>query len=379
MVPAGIKERITVPRLYAQPVSRRFGTQQYDQFLEYLDSPENNCLVRTIGMPEDLLLNADGRTHDGMQYSWSGFKSIATLLCDGVLTTLLDMTGVRQTKRQKGLCDFPAAISLFNALVRLRFERFHSSQMVCSIGNKTIDGIVGQSYQFFSNRRYVELLQAQELPAKFLAAELVGRKMSIWLRDTDPSFDVANRRDKIPHWLGYFGSNSEGAHSSVRLTPALFCPYGTSLADYETCGRRQVHTGSDFDNKLCEMFRQVVLTAPAAGFYIAHAERAAELLGMPKNQKQQDRRIDQLTSRVRRGKLPRAIAREIVMQGLLQGSDKQADVQAGIDTGYRFPARSRFDLVCGAMRCGLKIGPARREAVEQTAYAIFTGSINLEE
>ena len=171
-----------MPRLYTQPTLRRFGTQQYAEFMDFLESPENNCVVQTISTPDDLLLDADGQTKAGFRYSWSGFKSIATLLCDGLITTLLDMTGIRQSKQQKGLCDFPAAVSLFNTLVRLRFERFHSSQMISSIGTKTIDGIVGQSYQFLSNRRYVELLQAQDMPAKFLAAEIVGRKMSLWLR-----------------------------------------------------------------------------------------------------------------------------------------------------------------------------------------------------
>lgn len=379
MALAGIKERISVPRLYTQPITRRFGTEQYPQFIEFLESPQHNCIVRAIGTPEDLLLNADGYTKDGFRYGWTGFKGVTKMLCDGLQTTLLDMTGIRQTKQQHGLCDFPAAVSLFNTLVRLRFERFQSSQMVCSLGDKTIDGIVGQTYQFLTNRRYVELMDGQELPAKFLAAQLVGRRLLIWYREQEPAFVLANRGVLFPQWRGFFGSNSEGANTSVRLTSAVYSQHGTALADYEGNGRRQVHLGSDFDKRVAEMFRHVVKHAPSVEDYTKLTAECGTKLEIPTNQKQQQRRIDQLAARVRRNGIPRAVAHEIVMLGLTQGADANADVLVSPDSNYRFPVRTRYDLACGAMRCGIRIGPARREPVEQIAYAILTGAINLQE
>lgn len=368
-----------MPRLYTQPITRRFGTDQYAQFIEYLESPQHNCIVRAIGSPEELLLNADGYTADGFRYGWAGFKSLTKLLCDGLHAALLDLTGIRQTRGQRGLCDFPAAVSLFNTLVRLRFERLQSSQMVCSLGDKTIDGIVGQSYQFLTNRRYVELMECQEMSAKFLAAQLVGRRLLIWYREPEPSFEVVSRKHNYPQWRGLFGSNSEGANTSVRLTNAVYSQQGTSLADYDGDGRRQIHAGSDFDKRVGDMFRHVVQHVPSAEDYLQLTTKCDELLEIPTNQRQQERRIDHLTARVRRRGIPRSIAREIVMLGLTQGADTMIDVQTGPDTNYRFPTRTRYDLACGAMRCGIRIGPARREAVEQIAYAILTGAISLEE
>jgi hypothetical protein len=369
--------------LFINPGVRRYGLRQQEAFLDYLETPENNCVLRTIDRPEDLMLDATGRTETGYQYTWTGFKALTTLLCDGLQTSLLDLVGYRRTRGHgpAGLCDFTTTVSFFNAVLRLRFSRLQTSQMVCSPGAKTIDGIVSTAYQFLSNRRYVAMLDEKfkNHTVKFLAAAVSGRKLAVWYRDESHGFTVTCRGQSQPWFLGFFGNNSEGTHASVRFAPAVFSGFGVGIGSYETHGRRQVHTGADLEGRLAEMFTQVIANAPTAETYAAQTAAAGStLLRVAGNEHVRARRIETLVRRLRRPGVPRAIAREAVMLGLQEGSDREPDLRVQQEGGSRFPERTVYDLACGAMRCGLRLG-ARREAVEQLAYAILTGSLNLQE
>lgn len=373
-----------MPRLAVMPTVRRFGLRQHDQFLDHLESPENNCILRTIEHPEDLMLDATGRTANGYQYTWTGLKALTTLLCDGIQMALLDIVGFRQTRGNvpEGMCDFTTAVSFFNAVLRLRFARLQTSQMVCSPGAKTIDGIVSNSYQFLANRRYVEMVtdRLKDHSAKFLAAAVTGRKLAIWFRDDAPTITVMNRRTPCEHWLGFYGNNSEGTHASVRFAPAIFAICGTAIGSYDTHGRRQVHTGNDLEGRLVAMFDFVITNAPTAELYTPQLQAATTtLLRVTGNDAVRTRRINYLVRRLRRPGVPGGIARDIVMRGLREGSDRDLDLQVHQENGYRFPERTAYDLASGAMRIGATIGPGRREAIEQLAHAILTGSLNLQE
>ena len=67
------------------------------------------------------------------------------------------------------------------------------------------------------------------------------------------------------------------------------------------------------------------------------------------------------------------------MRGLREGADRDLDLQVHQENGHRFPERTVYVLASGAMRIGATIGPGRREAIEQLAHAILTGSLNLQE
>jgi len=369
---AGGNEAVAVPRLYVQPTTRRFGQRDADELREYLSSSANTCLLRTVAHPDDLLLDATGQTAVGYRYSWSGFKAVTANLCDGLQTVLLDLTGERN-RGDNPPCDFGTAVSVFNAAVRLRFSRFQSMQIVCTPGSRTIDGLVSETYQFVSNRRFLELMTEaiRTTPSQFLAAMVQGRRMMLWFRELSPAFTYYYGNRTYPHWLGFYGGNSEGTHTSMRFAPAVFSQFGTAVGSM--VGRRQIHVGADLEPRLKTMFQQVIDDAPDAAYYADMEENLSRSLGVPTNENARASRIVSLARSLVRPGVPQAIAQEIVNTALSLGADQILDMQVHQETGYRYGERTAYDLVCGAMRCGVQIGIARRESVEQTAYAVLTG------
>jgi hypothetical protein len=371
----------TAGGLYTEPVVRFFQHHEADAFDKALHAVDRATSVVNVSDINELLLSPTGQTLVGnRRYTAEGFMHIARTLSSGLWTLLVDISGGRRRPLvDPDSYDAVAAINIFNATLRLRFSQLDGKRLILT--PQRIEGL-GPSYCYMDNRTLFqaaqETIELSPVPTLFLGASLIGRRMNIWYRSREPMFSVPVGGKRRHFWTGYYIANGEVTGVSLRGAEAIYNSFGNCLGSLTEQGQRVIHAGTTFTQRVERMLSRLISREPDVERlrerFVQLAATSLNLVGSEEVRQQREARILQILGR---RSLPRSIAGDVLSNAICVGSDTTLRPSHVMLTAETAAARTAYDLFCGLVRVGKKVGLDRREKLEQIAYELLLGKLKL--
>lgn len=368
--------------LYTKPPYHAFRAQQMAQLEKLLTESERSTTLHPLADTQDLQLSEDGRTRRGnYRYTSHAFQQLTQLLCPGLSKMLPDLSGtIRRGELPSHLYFKGVAQRIFNQVVDLRFPMLAQYRVIRDEHSRLIEGFVGVKHRPLENidsfRQMRDAIESTAPNAKFHAAVLSGRRLTLWFRNERADFQVTVGTKVTPMHAGYYFSNGEATGSSVRGAFALYTPYGVCLRPFKK-NERVTHIGRDFSRRLNKMFRLVLSDATPLAELQAICQATLPIsLGYAD--------LDAKAAKERDHKLVRSLGELGIPQRIAVGALTDA-LQAGAEATQLQPyqlsiglaSRTIFDLFASLLRLARRLPVNRREKVEQAAYLTLTGKLQL--
>lgn len=198
----------------AEPLCIKFsGSEELE---DYLDSARATRPL-LIRRPEDVLLSLDGLIQQRYRLTPWGLWGLCRRLSPNLNSVISDLLGTdnKRPAFRNIKPDNRSAVSVLNTIIRSRFSQvLEGSRLIVDPVRRTIDGIVGRRYLYFSN------LQLYRSSSKFAAnnggslisASLFGRRLLLRYSSSDVCLEALGK----PYCTGWAFSNSETGQSAMK-------------------------------------------------------------------------------------------------------------------------------------------------------------------
>ncbi len=347
----------------------KYSVLEYKDLEEDLKQVDAATVVSPVLSPEsDIFLQPDGKTKNGYMFSEGAFSSLCAITSPGLVSLVPALSGQWRTIGEDPREFSPElAISTFNKVIKLRFNRLAGIQMVKNTKKKTIDGVVGTKYRYLSNGDFLQRVTdtVKRNQTTFKVAYVYGRELVIRFIHETQSYSFGGEQ----HSYGFHFANSEIGGAAVRAAFLLF------RGDSEDCAlgpfRGSVgHHGKEFERKLHGLLDSVLKKAPKH----IDEERLSQSLRLGGQDHQE--RCKHLSTTLRNRDLPLQFTKRVVSATTSLGSDDDslADI-IDIDRSKIIQERTLYDLYVSLIREAQQLPIWSRENAEQTAYQLLTGKI----
>jgi len=369
--------------LYVQPGVVQYGRGQADELAELLKQMDMVTTVHPLCDFDELQLGPDGRTlRGGYRFTSYAFFQTAQFIAPGLSKLMPEISGsIQLPDDREELVDGVLSTDLWNKLVDLRFPLFRQTRIIRNEDERTIEGLLGSKAQYLGNHdlytQAVEAMETHQPNVSMYAAQLVGRRMSVWFRAATTMFSALVDGKQWPVYHGYYFTNGEATGTSVRGSLAVYTPKGMCLGPYKPYGGRVTHTGKDFYQKLGQMFAKVCSAdIPDAqlleGLYTMVRQELGYSIEMNRAQRKDQTQL--LIHSLSLLGVPKNLAADVVESGLAIGRDLGKENYRPMEQVNRlYSSRTLLDLFIPLLNMSRRVDLSRREKMEQAAFAMMTG------
>lgn len=378
--PANDSPLAVTPKRYAFNVSRSPDAES--KLVGCLQRYSNVSPVVIRRLP-DVLLNETGLIRNKFRLTTTGLSQLCSALSPGLGLLVADLAGLRGSSSSRK----DKAIAVLNTVIATRFDSLRGSGLVIDQRNQTVDGLVGQRYEFFSNRELLERCQQfiselQSPDLAFYEAIVSDRRLLLRYMPRKPTFMLATPGDKPePYFVGWSFSNSELGSSAVRASLSLLRGWSRSIASTPLCSVKHVRGdsfGKKFDRMLDDLQRKTTEELKARNYPELFARLQTQPLLLGGSPVAHAKQVEKLASKLRRVVFKR-VASKIVFRAITHGSYR-ADYLASAEAPYDMlsPADARivsgrvyYDYFNAITFVARSLQLAEQEAVEQFAYRML--------
>jgi len=369
-----------------EPPSAHFRHDQEDQLKKTLEDLDRQLILSPINLPQDVALDAEARIGSGtVKYKLTrwGLFQLCKLICPGMYSFITELSGAHRTKESpRDEYSFDDSLEILNRVIKRRFRSKVLNKLVLlNAQHQTVDGFVSSSYRWLSNHelytRTKAAMQSVDGSVVFSEADLTGRWLLLRYVNTVPLVILKNGdgiEDRF--FTGYHFSNNEVGKASVKAAVMLYRKFSKSAAISQITAKDSHvrHVGFKFDARLDQLVKNMLTKQHDPIFYTASIRTMESIsLGLgSRSAKIEERRIDDIASKLTRRGVPAALARHIIGSMRMQGSYDEEPIEPSI---FRPVERTVFDLYNALGRCAAFLPINHRERVEQTAYAILMGKV----
>jgi hypothetical protein len=244
-------------------------------------------------------------------------------------------------------------------------------QLIRSVDNKAIVGIVGRGYCYVPNHLLIEmattLLCDGDIPMEFVQAQLSGRRLGALFSQTDAALTLDSGQ---AFRVGCYIGNSEAGECSVRVAPVLHLA-GTT---YRCLGKPTLvsHVGRKLQERLMGAFAKSLdsIAALSQSFEQASSRLMLPLLLLDANNAiRASYRKNLVAGLVNRG-VPSKIAEENIRWTIFAGGT--TDVFPRRVQSEHIRTRTVYDIFIRLLSQAEGRHPRIREALEHAAYLLLT-------
>lgn len=373
--------------LWIEQPSLHFKHDQEDQLKKTLDL-DRHLILSPINLPQDVVLDVEANV--GMTFGsgakkykltrWAFFQ-LCQLVCPSLYGFITDLAGVHRDKdSQREDYSFSEALEILNRTIRRRFHnRIRGKVALIDMARNTIDGFVSASYKWLPNYELYDRTNAamdQAKDAAFLEAILVGRWMLIRYVEKKPFLSFEHDGIDERFFSGFHFSNNEVGRASVKAATMLYRKFSKSASISPISGRDEHvrHAGMKFEVRFEQLVRSLFSKSFEAAKCLANIGMLQDIhLGLGnKSARHEEKRLDDIASRLVRKGVPLTIAKSVVANMARQGSYDEQPVEPIL---YRPKERTAYDLYNALGRCAVTLPINHRERAEQTAHAILLGKV----
>lgn len=354
-----------------------FAAQHEAQCHEFLVQRAANTEIVPIVDESQLMLAADGRIAEtNYKFNVLGFSAVCAAMAPGLSNLFQDLSGALRRKISDGLFyNLPAAVSVYNTTLRLRFEMLKERSLLIDHGERAICGFLGLDHKLLTNDVFFSVIQ-EELPARqasavFYRAEIAGREVKIYYIDNDSRSQSIHPNPAYKFARGWYFVNREDAGHAIRAVPCIFNKFGVALSGSNKKNRLS-HIGSDLVGRTTSLVAQ----AAAADLDMTVLRKNVRTLCMRSlefSEKKEEmaaataRLINMLQSRG----IARQDAKSIVQTAATAGADLEPADPLDLYTNKILRSRNMFDLFCAALRFSRGQPTIARERIQFAAMRLL--------
>jgi len=362
-------------KMLAIPERHEFHAGQFDEFIALMRDVDQHTVRMTIGAASDIELDEGGRLKNGgFALAPLAIQQICKQVSKGLWSLVADIAGVNRSSRAyDSVVSIPLATRIINDCVALRFraaDGICGRDMLQDHTTRVVEGVVGPRYQLLPNHQLLEavreLMDSHEMPMKFHAGLLAGRRMAASFLTEEPLVDIDG-----PVFGGAYFSNSEAGECGVR--GATILQFGQTMRCMNRL-RHIAHSGRDFLKRLSTMLGSVMgsweQTVRVASQASSVMERELNLL----TSEEQLNRAKRIKMQAKLADyVDKSLAEDVVRKAIFMGA-------SGTHIPRNVPpkdiaSRRVRDVVIMLMRAADGQYPEIRERLERAAFDILAGKI----
>lgn len=186
--------RRTAPRsrsVFAPVTALSFNAAQKEDCKNFLAQKAGDTECVPIVDEAQLVMSVDGRiAESGYRFNAIGFSAVANALISGLNPVFNDLTGESRHAFKTCLSsgDLAVAVSVYNMILKARFDNLRERTLLVNHREKTIDGFLGLEHRMLDNAAFftmaAEELEARQSDSAFYRAELIGRELRLYFIDS---------------------------------------------------------------------------------------------------------------------------------------------------------------------------------------------------
>lgn len=366
--------------IFAPVLALFFSARQEQECIDFIAKRNENLEVVPISDESQLLLQADGRVAEtGYRFNDISFAAVCNAVSGGLHRLFGEISGESPSKlAYADLWNIPAAVSIYNAALRVRFEILRERSLLLDHGARVIDGFIGLNHKFLDNAQFFSLVRervAAERPlARFQRAELIGRELRLYY--VDPQSKRSDIYSDKNHTFagGWYFCNREDSGNSIRTIPCLYTRFGLALLP-DNKKYRLVHAGADLIGKT----ETSVSKALTYSFDMDALRRrvnylAEQKLGFTDNKADFDIVVKKWATYLLQRGVSRPVSESIAKNAGIVGADLLAKSPLVAFSHEVLTNRSLYDLVCAVCRYARNQPALDRERLQAVAAELLVSS-----
>lgn len=360
--------------VFAPVTALSFSAAQLDDCRAFLARRSEQTELVPISDVDQLLMSGDGRLlESGYRFNYFGFTALSNALVTGLGSAFKELTGeVSRRTRQHQEPDIPAAVSIYNTVVRSQIDSLRERSLMVDHRERVVDGFLGIDYRLLDNSAFLDIVCAEmterQPSAQFYRAELVGRELTLYFIDP-----ASRRNDIIENKEHVFTSgwqfvNGEGVNKAINAACCVFTKFGVALEPKANKRGFLQHSGADIAGRAQVLVsrtveREIDMDALAKGI-----RNLAQInLGFAERTETFQAAIDRWADYLARFRIPMEDSRLIAKNAALSGSDLTPREPADAYNDKTLTARTGYDLMCAILRYSRVVGRIDAARYQQTA------------
>jgi hypothetical protein len=343
--------------VFAPVHTATFNSTQFEACREFLTLRSAETEAIPIVDEQQLLLSADGSVAEtGYRFNAIGFSAVANTLVSGLNSVFNELAGETRYRFAASSAngDLTAAISIYNMVMRARFESLRERTLLINHKDKTIEGFLGLDHRLLDNAVFLNLVSEEaankQTAAEFYRAEIVGRELRIYYADMKTKRNDLYIDPRHTFAGGWYFSNREDTGLAIRAAMCLLTKFGAAL-DYGKKRAHVRHTGSDLVGRAALLISKTLEQNTDMDAVARNLQRLVSTsLGFSPSKTVLDSAMNHWISYLIRFKVPKEEARQICKNAAAVGSDLDARDPVQIYTKEIMASRNLYDLFCSMLR-----------------------------
>lgn len=365
--------------IFAPVAAVFFTSTQMEECRDFLAARSANTECVPIVDERQLLLSGDGRiAENGYRFNPIGFDSLGKALSGGLVSVFNELSGEvsrRVPKSEAQGFDVPAAVSIYNTALRVRFEALRERTLLVNHQERSIDGFLGLDHRLLDNTEFFDVvcraLEDRQPDAQFSRAEVIGRELRMFFIDGNSRGVQVHSDSRHTFAAGWYFSNREDVGQAVRGSTCIYTKFGVA---FEPANARSkvVHAGADMLGRTSVMATRVATqTVDMAKLTQQVRYMLSTSMQFSDNKKNYDAATKQWVTYLCKFKIKADVALAIVKNAALVGSDLHPRDPLEVFTKGVMEGRMLYDLLCAILRYAKNEYATHRDLLQGVAMQLL--------
>lgn len=364
--------------VFAPVVALAFNSAQREDCKNFLSQRASDTECIPIVDEAQLVMAADGRiAENGYRFNAIGFAAVANALISGLNPVFNELAGEARNafKLSFSSGDLATAVSIYNMLLKARFDNLRERTLLVNHREKTIDGFLGLEHRMLDNAVFftmaAEELDARQPSSTFYRAELIGRELRLYFIDSKTKRNNLYHDPRHVFASGWYFSNREDSGLAVRSSLCVMTKFGAAI-EPKSRGSAVRHTGADLVGRAAIMIgklaeRTIDMDAVARG-----VNRLSTMsLNLSDSTKAREVAMNRWAEYLGRFKISREDSRNICKNAASVGADIDHRNPADLYSREVLANRTAYDLFCSILRYSRNQYHTTRDLLQSAAMEML--------
>jgi hypothetical protein len=359
-------------------VAFSFNAGQRDECKNFLAqrSADTECIP--IVDEAQLTMASDGRiAENGYRFNAIGFSAVSNALISGMNSVFNDLTGESRNSFRASMTtgDLATAVSIYNMVLKARFENLRERTLLVNHREKTIEGFLGLEHRMLDNAVFFNLaaeeLEARQGDAVFYRAELIGRELRLYFIDNKTKRNTLYRDPRHMFAAGWYFSNREDSGLAVRASLCVMTKFGAAIEPKSRTSSVR-HSGADLIGRAAIMVGKMVDRSVEMDAVARGVNRISGIsLNYSESTKAREAAMNQWIDYLGRFKISREDARHICKNAASVGADIDPRNPMDLYSQEVLSSRTVYDLFCSILRYSRNQYHTTRDLLQSVAMEIL--------
>lgn len=345
------------PRSVFAPVTALFfQAHQEDECRTFLAKRSSSTECVPVVEASQLVMRSDGRlAESNYRYNALGFEAVTRAMANGLSGLFNELSGEvsrRLPNPDTITQDVAAAVSIYNTVLNIRFDRLRERTLLVNHQEKAVEGFLGLDHRMLDNTEFFNIVSAaineQQKNAAFYRAELTGRELRLYFIDNDSRREDIHPDPQHTFAAGWYFSNREDVGQAIKGATCLYTKFGVALSPSHA---KIVHTGADLVGRMSLLATTVArknIDMPIVATQLK--KLLSTSLQFSDKKSDFDRAVRHWSNYLVKLKIKMDTATAISKNAAATGSDIRPRDALEAYTRSAMASRTAYDLVCSVLR-----------------------------